>query len=87
MKIETNEKSEIILKEVFSGIGLETPSGETLNICMRDGGFEFSYGNKWHRAVGGKIEVLGCIKPCGMNYCDENGGRRAFNEHLYCVQQ
>jgi hypothetical protein len=58
MKIEANEQSEIIFKEVFSGIGLESPSGEKFSICMRDSGFEFSYGGKWFRAVGGKIELL-----------------------------
>jgi hypothetical protein len=58
MKIETNEQSEIILKEVFSGIGLESPSGEKFSICMRDSGFEFNYGGKWYRAVEGILTSL-----------------------------
>jgi len=73
MKVTVNEQSEIILKEVYVGIGLESDAGEQFSICMRDDGFEFSYGNKRYEAKNGKLEVLGCVKPCGMNYCDENG--------------
>lgn len=58
MKIEVNEQSEIILKEVFSGIGLESPSGEEFSICMRDSGFEFNYGGKWYRAAEGILTSL-----------------------------
>lgn len=73
MKLTVNEQSEIILKEVYNGIGLESNDGEQFGICMRDTGFEFSYGGKWYEAKNGKVEVLGCVNPCGMNYCDENG--------------
>ncbi|MFA5409339.1 MAG: hypothetical protein WC343_11265 [Bacilli bacterium] len=58
MKIEANEKSEIILKEVFSGVGLETDSGDLFGICMRDSGFEFSYGGFWYEAKDGKVSVF-----------------------------
>jgi hypothetical protein len=59
MKIEVKD-GEIILKEVFSGVGLETDSGETMGICMRDSGFEFNYGGKWYEAKGGRVSPTGC---------------------------
>lgn len=39
MKVETKE-NQIILKEVYNSITLETREGKQLNICMRDMGFE-----------------------------------------------
>lgn len=59
MRIETNDKGEIILKEVYSGIGLETSDGEYMGICMRDTGFEFNYNGTWYSAQKGVI-----IKIC-----------------------
>ena len=43
MKIEVGEHGEIILKEVFSGVCLETQEGNRMNICMRDNGFEYNF--------------------------------------------
>ena len=62
MKVTTNEKGDIVLKEVFSGVGLETAEGEQFGICMRDGAFEFNYGGTWYCARGGKIIPLGTKK-------------------------
>ncbi len=59
MKIETNEKGEIILKKVYLGIGLESDDGEFFGICMRDTGFEFSYNGEWYEAKQGEIKKLG----------------------------
>lgn len=59
MKIETNENGEIILKEVYSGIRLETVDKELFAICMRDSGFEFSYAGEWYEAKQGIIKKLG----------------------------
>lgn len=39
MKIEANE-DQIIIKEVYNSITLETREGKQLHICMRDWGFE-----------------------------------------------
>jgi len=61
MKVEANDKGEIILKEVFSGVGLESPSGDEFGICMRDSGFEFRYGGYWYSAQNGKIEKLSSV--------------------------
>ncbi len=36
MKIEVGENSEVILKEVYSSIVLETAEGNRLVLCMRD---------------------------------------------------
>ena len=39
MKVEVKE-NQIILKEVYNSITLETKEGKQLHICMRDYGFE-----------------------------------------------
>ncbi len=39
MKVEVKE-NQIILKEVYNSITLETREGKQLHICMRDMGFE-----------------------------------------------
>lgn len=43
MKLNTNEKGDIILEDIYSGIELKTKDGESIKICMRDSGFEFNY--------------------------------------------
>lgn len=55
MKIETTEHGDIVLKEVFGELILETASGEKLIVCMRDSGFEFSYGGKCYSAQEGQV--------------------------------
>ena len=48
MKIETKE-NQIILKEVYNSIILETREGKQLHICMRDMGFEMKIDDgEWH---------------------------------------
>lgn len=48
MKIETKE-NQIILKEVYNSITLETKEGKQLHICMRDMGFEMKINDgKWN---------------------------------------
>lgn len=58
MKIEVNEKNGITLKEVYTGVSLETSDGETMGICMRDSGFEFSYQGKWYEAKNGVLKEM-----------------------------
>ncbi len=58
MKITVNENRDIILKEVFNGVGLESQAGEEFGICMRDSGFEFNYGGDWYEAKGGKVTKM-----------------------------
>lgn len=49
MKIESKGNT-IVLKEVFSGVTLETKDGKELHICEREGGFDIKFGNgKWNR--------------------------------------
>lgn len=55
----TARGNEIILKEVFNGVGLETDDGESFGICMRDSGFEFNYGGVWWEAKNGRVNKLG----------------------------
>jgi hypothetical protein len=66
MELTLNEKNEITLKKVFSGIGFETSDGEFLGVCMRDTGFEFNYLTKnskternWYEAKNGVVKKLG----------------------------
>lgn len=54
MKIEVSLNREIVLKEVYSGILLETSEGNQIGICMRDDTFEINVLPKdrtghWHR--------------------------------------
>jgi hypothetical protein len=58
MKIETNENGEIILKEVYLGVGLESDDKEFFKICMRDTGFEFNYNGDWYEAKQGELKVV-----------------------------
>jgi hypothetical protein len=71
MKIEVDEERNIILKQVYNGVGFISPDGEKFNICMRDGGYEFSYQGAWFRAVGGKIEPMSISTENSINTNDE----------------
>jgi hypothetical protein len=63
MRVETNDKGEIVLKEVYSGVLLQTSYiGENFGICMRDGGFEFNYGGQWYQAKGGVVSEMTAAK-------------------------
>ena len=47
MKIEA-QGNQVVLKEVFAGITLETIAGKQLYVCEREGGFDVKFGNgKW----------------------------------------
>ena len=63
MKIEVDRNRDILLKEVFNGVGLETADREFIGVCMRDTGFECTYmanGKTTHFSLqGGKLEITG----------------------------
>ncbi len=59
MKIEVDYNRQIVLKEVFDGILLESEDKETFGICMRDSGFEFNYQGVWYEAKEGTINKRG----------------------------
>ena len=42
MYLDTNEQGQIRLTAIFEPIELVSPSGESIVICMRDGGFEIA---------------------------------------------
>ncbi|MCP3686514.1 MAG: hypothetical protein GY861_28075 [bacterium] len=42
MKINVNEHGNIVLKEVFSGVLMQTKEGNQIGICMRDDSFEIN---------------------------------------------
>jgi len=63
MKIEVNENREIVLKEVYTGVGLESNDKEFFGICMRDSGFEFTYEGQKYLAQKGVIKKLSEDKP------------------------
>jgi hypothetical protein len=58
MKIEVDDDNEILLTEVYTGVGLKTDSGEILNICMRDSGYEFKYMGTWYEAKNGTVQKM-----------------------------
>lgn len=55
MKIEIDESGTLVLKEVFSGVALETAEGNRIGVCMRDDTMEINVLPKgatessWHR--------------------------------------
>ena len=56
--IITVQGSDVVLKEVYSGVMLETAYGEKFGICMRDTGFEFNYCGVWWEAKNGEVRRL-----------------------------
>ena len=54
MKVTTDENGDIVLKEIYSGVFLETSEGNRIAVCMRDDSFEInvlpkgSEGSQWH---------------------------------------
>lgn len=69
MRIEVVEGYRIVLKEVYSGVLMETSEGNRIGICMRDDTFEINVLPKgcknmnWHRVnmQTGKIEKRNCL--------------------------
>ncbi len=55
MKIETDENGELVLKEVYSGVFMETSDRNRIGVCMRDDTFEINVipkgaiGRNWYR--------------------------------------
>ena len=58
MRIETNQIGVFVLKEVYNPIQLRTNSGEFINICMRDSGFEITYQYNNYEAQNGEIKKI-----------------------------
>jgi len=58
MKISVDENNDILLEEVYNGVGLKTRDGETMGICMRDSGFEFIYQGTWYSAQKGVVKKM-----------------------------
>ena len=52
MKIEADEEYNLVLKEVFNSVILETAEGNKFAICMRDDTVEMTVpgSDKWFRA-------------------------------------
>lgn len=70
MIIDVNEDRLIRLKEVYEPIELQSPSGESIFICMKDGGFEV--GTKYAKGDGAWWRAWysiqdGQIIPLAMN--------------------
>jgi len=48
MKIETKD-DQIIVKQIYNSITIETDEGKQLHICLRDKGYEMKIDNgEWH---------------------------------------
>ncbi len=70
MKIEVNEKRQIVLKEVYNGILIETKHNELMGISMRDTGFEFNYNGTWFEAKRGIVKPMASADR--EKFVDEN---------------
>ncbi len=55
METRVNEDGVITLSKLYVGITLETDDKETMSICMRDSGFEFTYEGEKYYAKNGKL--------------------------------
>ncbi len=58
METTVNEDGIIVLSKVYVGIVLETEDKETMSICMRDSGFEFTYMGTKYSAQKGEITKI-----------------------------
>ena len=64
MKIETDQERNIVLKEVYSGVLMETSEGNRIGVCMRDDSFEINVlpkgetAHKWFRVDMAKREIV-----------------------------
>jgi len=58
MVFETDEKGNVILKEVYNDVTLKSNAGEKLSICMRDSGFEFTYEGQKYEAKNGQLKLV-----------------------------
>ncbi len=67
MKLYVDEHRDIVLEEVYNGIGLKSNDGETFGICMRDSGFEFNYGGFWWEAKNGVVKKMIPRTTCAKN--------------------
>ena len=59
MEVSVNDRGDIVLTRVFSGIVLVTNDGERMAICMRDTGFDIEYEGKQYVAQKGVISIAG----------------------------
>ena len=57
MEVNIGEEGQVILSKVYEGITLETNDKETMSICMRDSGFEFTYEGIKYSAQKGVISM------------------------------
>jgi hypothetical protein len=57
MVVENNHI--LVFKEVYNPLTFISTKGESLQLCMRDGGFEFTYQGKTYEAKGGEVNELG----------------------------
>lgn len=57
MKVEM-KNGDLVFQEVFNPIMLESTNKEEFSICMRDGGFEFTYQGDWYEAKRGVVRLM-----------------------------
>ena len=80
MKIELDDNKNIDLKEVFSGILMQTAEGNQIGICMRDDAFEFNVmpkgiiGHNWYRINMETVRVCSMMPKKVINVHDPEGG-------------
>ena len=68
MKLEVTEDYEVCLKDVYSGVMMETNEGNRIGICMRDDTFEINVmpkgkPSRWFRVNMKKLEIEKELEP------------------------
>lgn len=81
MELQIIEGNHIELRKVFTGVTFRTEDDETLDVCMRDTGFEIRYNRTWYELKNGafnkmrKNVVLGELREViglALSHCDSN---------------
>ena len=54
-------------------VNMGNPKTISKKVIYINEGQQFQYGNMNYIAMNGNIQKRGCVKFCGMNYCDDNG--------------
>jgi hypothetical protein len=62
MKITTDQDGNLELTQLYNSIKIVGDPKEIIYLCQRDGGFEFTYGGKWYRALNGEIKQFNYVE-------------------------
>lgn len=54
-------ESNVTITKVYIGLRIVSDVGEVMSVCMRDGGFEFKFGDSWYTARNGEIRKVQAV--------------------------